>query len=135
MGKLSMWGDKVVKHFWYCCQSCNGDLETLKASVLPNCTVIQSDEYRFAVHVDICTCMCLSLCIVHVYTHICLLFCNFTVYTRLSGCLFFIMYAMNTIGQLENVAMALQVIILTWKMEQSSHTSVRMMLTLQLSRR
>ena len=32
MGKLSMWGDKVVKHFWYCCQNCNGNLETLKVS-------------------------------------------------------------------------------------------------------
>lgn len=33
MGKLSMWGDKVVNHFWYCCQSCEGDLEMLKAGV------------------------------------------------------------------------------------------------------
>ena len=34
MGKLSMWGDKVVKHFWYCCQACKGDLETLKVNSL-----------------------------------------------------------------------------------------------------
>lgn len=39
MGKLSMWSDKIVTHFWYCCQSCGSDLEVLKASNVGLCAV------------------------------------------------------------------------------------------------
>ena len=30
MGKLSMWSEKIVNHFWYCCQACGQRVDMLK---------------------------------------------------------------------------------------------------------
>lgn len=30
MGKLALWTDHIVNHFWYCCESCNDSVENLK---------------------------------------------------------------------------------------------------------
>ena len=34
MGKLSMWSEKIVNHFWYCCQACGESLEMLKVQYI-----------------------------------------------------------------------------------------------------
>lgn len=30
MGKLALWADNIVNHFWYCCESANDNVDILK---------------------------------------------------------------------------------------------------------
>jgi len=34
MGKLGKWSNNIVNHFWFCSQTCEGKLESLKVTML-----------------------------------------------------------------------------------------------------
>ena len=34
MEKIGLWADRVVTHFWYCCEKCDQNVEDLKVKVI-----------------------------------------------------------------------------------------------------
>jgi len=55
MGKIALWSQNIVNHFWYCSRTCNGDLSDLKVNRKANTDciferVLPQEKWRGVLH-------------------------------------------------------------------------------------
>ena len=75
MGKVNMWSDKIVNHFWYSCQVSGGEVEALK--VIRLCTILNLLHFgQYGDHTALSVFLITGALHVHSYAH-----CYFSVFS------------------------------------------------------